>query len=71
MNLMIHPYHHHHILLLEASKSPQVIKTYFKSKDPFLGEEPIALMARLENTFSNDVVYHAHVQTHITDYYPV
>ena len=55
----------------EATKSLQVLKRYFESKDPVSGEEAIALISRLENTLADDVVYHAHVPTHITDYFPV
>ena len=55
----------------EATKSLQVLKRYFESKDPVSGEEAISLISKLEKSLSNDVLYHAHVQTHITDYFPM
>ena len=57
--------------LTEATKGLQVLKRYFELKDPVSGEEGITHIAKLENTLANDAMHHVHVQTHITDYFPV
>ena len=55
----------------EAAKSLQVLRRYFESKDPVSGEEVITIISKLEMSLSNDVLYHARVQTHMTDYFQV
>ena len=62
MNLVIHPYHLHHLLLLKAANLHRFSRDTSSQKTHFLGEAPIALFARLENTPANNVAHHAHVQ---------
>ena len=56
---------------IEAIKCLQVLKRYFESKDPVSGEEAITIISKLEISLSNDILYHARIQTHITDYFQV